>query len=136
MERKAKILLIDDDPDFVRGTQKLLENASYEVIVAYGGLEGLQKTREENPDLIVLDVIMPVRDGFTVCEELKDNPELAHIPVLMMTSFAQRVGGTDLSVSRGMSLEAEDYIEKPVRPAELLASVARQLEKKQRRETE
>ena len=132
MEERAKILIIDDDPDFVQATKKVLESKPYEVIVAYDGEEGLQKTRDENPDLILLDIIMPLTDGFTVCEEIKGDPEFDDIPVLMLTSFAQRVGETTLSVSRGFSLEAEDYIDKPVKPAELLARVEKQLRKKRK----
>ncbi len=132
MEKRAKILIIDDDPDFVQATKKVLESNPYDVIVAYNGKEGLQKTRDENPDLILLDIIMPLTDGFTVCEEIKGDPEFDDIPVLMLTSFAQRVGETTLSVSRGFSLEAEDYIDKPVKPAELLARVEKQLRKKKK----
>ncbi len=130
MEERTKILLIDDDPDFVQATKKVLESKPYEVIVAYDGEEGLQKARDESPDLILLDIIMPLEDGFTVCEELKGNPEFEDIPVLMLTSFAQRVGQTTLSMSRGFTLEAEDYIDKPVKPTELLARIEKQLRKK------
>ncbi len=130
MEPRAKILIIDDDFDFVYATRKVLESVPYEVIVASDGEEGLRKVREEKPDLILLDVIMPLKDGFTVCDELKSNPEFAQIPVLMLTSFSQRVGETTLSVSRGFTLEAEDYIDKPVKPAELLARVEKQLQKR------
>jgi two-component system alkaline phosphatase synthesis response regulator PhoP len=136
MERKAKILLIDDDPDFVSSTKRILESGPYEVMVAYGGQEGLARTREEEPDLILLDVIMPLRDGFTVCEEIKGNPDFEHIPVLMLTSFAQRVGETNIAVSRGMMLEAEDYLEKPINPDTLLERVARQLSKRKSREAD
>jgi DNA-binding response OmpR family regulator len=132
MEERAKILLIDDDPDFVRATKKVLESKPYEVIVAYNGEEGLQKVRDEKPDLILLDIIMPLGDGFTVCEELKGNPEFADIPVLMITSFSQRVGETTLAVSRGLAMEAEDYIDKPIKPTELLARIEKQLRKKRR----
>ena len=61
MEKKAKILLVDDDVDFVESTKTILESQPYEVIVAYEGDEGLRKAREEKPDLILLDVIMPVK---------------------------------------------------------------------------
>jgi DNA-binding response OmpR family regulator len=132
MEERAKVLIIDDDPDFVTATKKVLQSKPYDVIVAYNGEEGLQKTRDEKPDLILLDIIMPLADGFTVCEEIKGNPEFAGIPVLMITSFSQRVGETTLSVSRGFSLEAEDYIDKPIKPADLLARVEKQLRKKRK----
>ena len=129
MTKKAKILIVDDDIDFVEVTKTILESKPYEVIVAHEGDEGLRKAREENPDLILLDIIMPVKDGFTAVEQLKEDPQLSKIPVLMLTSFSQRVGETSIPVSRGFTLEAEDYIEKPITPAALLAKVAEHLEK-------
>jgi len=129
MEKKAKILLIDDDDDFVESTKTVLESKPYEVIVAHEGNEGLRKAREENPDLILLDVIMPVKDGFTAAEQLKKDPQLSKIPVLMLTAFAAKGGGTSIPVSRGYTLETEDYIDKPVSPEELLARVEKFLKK-------
>jgi len=129
MEERAKILLIDDDVDFVEATKIVLEREPYEVIVAYGGEEGLQKAREENPDLILLDIIMPVKDGFTAAEQLKHDPQLRQIPVIMLTSFSSRVQETSIPLSRGLSLETEDYIEKPVAPDELLRRVKRHLKR-------
>ena len=127
MTEKAKILLIDDDVDFVEATKIVLESKPYEVIVAYEGDEGLRKAREEKPDLIILDVIMPVKDGFTAAEEFKKDAELSKIPVMMLTSYAERGGETSIAASRGLTLEAEDYIDKPVKPEELLARVEKQL---------
>ena len=127
MERKAKILIIDDDPDFVYATKKVLESKPYEVLTAYDGDEGLQKTREEKPDLIILDIIMPREDGFKVCEEIKGDPQLAEIPVIILTSLSQRWGETIFSVTQGLTLEAEDYIDKPVAPPELLRRVEKRL---------
>jgi len=129
MEKKAKILLIDDDDDFVESTKTVLESKPYEVIVAHEGDEGLRKAREENPDLILLDVIMPVKDGFTAAEQLKKDPQLSKIPVLMLTAFAAKGGETSIPVSRGYTLETEDYIDKPVSPEELLARVEKFLKK-------
>ncbi len=123
MEKRAKILLVDDDVDFIESTKTVLESAPYEVIVAYEGNEGLQKAREENPDLILLDIIMPVKDGFTAAEQLKKDPELSKIPVLMLTSFSSKGAGTGIPRSRGFTLDAEDYIEKPITPEELLSRV-------------
>jgi len=127
VERKARILIIDDDPDFVAATKKVLESKPYEVLVAYDGDEGLQKTREERPDLIILDIIMPREDGFKVCEEIKEDPQLAEIPVIILTSLSQRWGETLFSVTQGLTLEAEDYIDKPVAPLELLRRVEERL---------
>lgn len=131
MGKKHKILLIDDDPDFVRATTKVLKSKpEYEVIVAYNGQEGLEKARAEKPDLILLDIIMPLGDGFTVCEKLREDPAFAETPILMLTSFSERYSETSLAVSQGYSLEADDYIEKPIRPLDLFQRIEKQLSKK------
>jgi len=117
------ILLVDDDPDFVAGTRLVLLEAGYDVRVALGGEEGLALARQKTPDLIVLDVIMPDIDGFTVCERCKADPILRRVPVMMLTSFAERVSDTSVAVRQGMDLEAEDYVDKPVRPPELLRRI-------------
>ena len=129
MAEIAKILLIDDDVDFVEATKTVLESKPYEVIVAYEGNEGLQKARKENPDLIILDIIMPVKDGFITAEQLKKDPELCKIPVLMLTSFAAKSSESSIAVSGGLTLETEDYIDKPISPGELLSRVEKHLKK-------
>jgi len=125
---EAKILLVDDDLDFVEATRTVLESVPYEVIVAYDGDEALIKVQEQ-PDLILLDIIMPTKDGFHVCERLKSDPKLWHIPIIMLTSLSQRISKTAYSVHDGLMLEADDFIDKPVRPAELLARVAQLLKR-------
>lgn len=130
-ENVAKILLVDDDVDFVRATRKVLDSRpDYEVTVAYNGQEGLEKAREVQPDIILLDIIMPMGDGFAVCEELRRDPDLENTPILMLTSFSERYGDTSLAVSQGYGLEADDYIEKPIRPADLFERIDKQLAKK------
>jgi two-component system, OmpR family, alkaline phosphatase synthesis response regulator PhoP len=129
MKSKTKILLVDDDKDFVEATKLVLESKPYEVVVAYDGDEGLAKARKEKPDLIILDIIMPVKDGFSAAEQLKRDSELKKIPVIMLTSFSEKGGETSLSVSQGLALDAEDYVDKPVAPQELLRRVERLLEK-------
>lgn len=129
MKKRAKILLVDDDEDFIEATKAILETKPYEVIVANNGDEGLRKAREEKPDLILLDVIMPVKNGFSVAEQLKKDPELAKIPTLMLTAFAVKGAQSSIPISRGFALETEDYIDKPVSPEELLARVERYLKK-------
>ncbi|MFA4836304.1 MAG: response regulator [Dehalococcoidia bacterium] len=126
-----KILLVDDDPDFVAATKMVLEKSKYEVIVAGEGEEGIKKAKETKPDLIILDVIMPVKDGFTTAEQLKKDPQLCKIPIIMLTSYSEQKqkGKTNIPVSRGMTLEAEDYVEKPVKPQELLRRVEALLSK-------
>lgn len=129
MARQAKILIVDDDHVFVEATKAVLESKNYQVSAAFDGDEGLQKVQDERPDLIILDIIMPTKDGFTVCEQLKGDPRLSEIPVLILTSFAEKKGETSIPVSAGLGLEAEDYIDKPVSPDELLSRVEKMLKK-------
>jgi DNA-binding response OmpR family regulator len=127
MPRRPKILVIDDDPDFVEATRVVLESGGYQVLAAYDGKAGLAKVREERPDLVILDIIMPEEDGFKVCEALKADPKLAEIPVIILTSLSERWSEVTLSVAQGLKLEAEDYIDKPVEPEELLRRVEARL---------
>ncbi len=127
MAKQAKILIVDDDHVFVAATKAVLESKEYQVSAAFDGDEGLKKAQDEKPDLIILDIIMPTKDGFTVCEQLKGDPQLERIPVLIMTTFAKDKGKTDIPVSAGLTLEAEGYIDKPVSPEELLSRVEKML---------
>ena len=129
MTKIPKVLLIDDDPDFVEATRIVLESKPYEVIVAYDGDDGLRKAREESPDLIILDVIMPVKDGFSTAEQLKKDAGLKNIPIIMLTSYAEKGSGSSIAMSGGLAMETEDYIDKPVTPEELLKKVEKYLKR-------
>ena len=122
MNQPAKILLVDDDRVFVEATKTVLESR-YRVITAYDGEEGLMKAREQKPDLILLDIIMPAANGFHVCNQLKKDPELAGIPVVILTSFARHGGETNIPIDPGLDLEAEGYMDKPISPEALLKQV-------------
>ncbi len=111
-----RILLIDDDHDFVEATRVVLESMPCAVEVAYNGRTGLELARERHPDLIILDIVLPGESGFDVYEKLHADPELTNVPVIMLTSLADGLSAT--STSKPMA-----YMEKPVRPAELLKRV-------------
>ena len=120
MDRKPKILLIDDDVDFAQATIKVLESKPWEVSVAINGEEGLQKARKEKPDLVLLDIMMPVKDGFLVAEQFGQDPLLSKIPVLALTSFSESSG-------QPFPFKVSEFIRKPIRPKELLAIVEKHL---------
>jgi two-component system alkaline phosphatase synthesis response regulator PhoP len=123
-----KILLVDDDPDFVATTKTILESRpDYKVLTASDGVFGLPIAKAERPDLLILDVIMPFEDGFSAARQFRSDPEVAGIPILILTSYSQRKGETDISIAEGMDIDAEDYVEKPVSPEELLRRVDRLL---------
>lgn len=129
MARRPKILIIDDDPDFVEATRIVLESRDYDILTAHNGKEGLEKVKEEHPDLVILDIIMPHQDGFKVCEQIKADPALAAIPVIILTSLSEKWSEVTLSVTEGLQLESEDYIDKPVAPEELLRRVEKRLKR-------
>jgi DNA-binding response OmpR family regulator len=121
---KKRILLVEDDPSAIRLVSFTLEQEGYEVLTASNGLEGLRKAREEKPDLLVLDVMLPGLDGFEVCQRLRADAETASLPVLMLSAKAQEIDRTT-----GMKVGADDYLPKPADPAEIIARVASLLEK-------
>jgi DNA-binding response OmpR family regulator len=122
-----KILVVDDDPDLVETVSMMLESKDFDVIAAYGGVEGLRRARSERPDLVVLDVMMPDKDGFEVCKELKADPQTAEIPVLLLTAVASKISETRYTPRMGMETEADDYVDKPVQPEEIVRRVERLL---------
>jgi two-component system alkaline phosphatase synthesis response regulator PhoP len=124
-----KILLIDDDPDLLNAVRMILESKNYNVAMAFGGIEGLEKAKTENPDLIVLDVMMPDKDGYSVCKELKSNPELSRIPVILLTAVVSHISTTRFTQQMGMETEADDYIDKPVEPNVLVKRIETLLSK-------
>ena len=122
MADPAKILVVDDERNLVRLVQVNLERAGYVVIAAYDGKEALEVIARERPDLVVLDVMMPELDGFTVLERLRGNPETSEVPVVMLTARAQ-----DEDYAKGLMRGADVYLTKPFNPNELVTFVRRLL---------
>jgi two-component system alkaline phosphatase synthesis response regulator PhoP len=118
-----KILLVDDDPDFLEAVSLILKPKKFDVVTAYDGMEGLKKAKSEKPDLIVLDVMMPEKDGYAVCKELKSSPQMSHIPVLLLTAVASHVPTTRYTQEMGLETEADDYLDKPVEPEVLVKRI-------------
>ncbi len=115
---KKRILVVDDDKDIVRLMSSYLEAAGYEVLTAYNGEAALHTIRRERPDLVLLDLMLPERDGLEITRLLRSDPYLAQTPVIMVTA---RVSDTDKIV--GLEMGADDYITKPYNPREVLARV-------------
>ncbi|TKB10861.1 PleD family two-component system response regulator [Desulforhopalus sp. IMCC35007] len=120
MSEKKKILLVDDDPDFVEAVKVIVESGGYEVRVASDGKEGLEAVAADRPDLIILDVMMPVMDGHRACAALKGDKKTADIPIILLTAVADRVTTSTYTHRDMLESEAEDYMPKPVEPKELL----------------
>ena len=118
-----RILIVDDDPDLVEAVSMLLEAEGMTPIAAYGGIEGLAKAKSEGPDLIVLDVMMPDKDGYAVARELAKDETLSGIPVIMLTAVVDHIGSTHYSHADGKDLVADDYFQKPVDPEALVERI-------------
>lgn len=127
---ETKILVVDDDPDAVEFASAVMEEAGYAVVTAPDGVQGLEKAREEKPDLVILDVQMPERDGFTVFADMRKDPDLKDIPVVMLTGIADKVSIPFSAKDMGEYIgeEPQAYVEKPVDPDMLTKTVRQVLE--------
>lgn len=108
------VLVVDDDPDLVETLAMMLESKGCEVGRAYDGIEGEESIRERRPDVVVLDIMMPRKDGYVLCAELKADEETRDIPVILLTAVGEAVPSTTYTHADGMSTEADEYIAKPV----------------------
>jgi len=113
-----KILVIEDDPIGLRLIQYTLQHEGYQVLSALNGREGLRKANEENPDLVILDVMLPGIDGFEVCYRLRAESQTAQLPILMLSAKAQ-----DTDKTTGLKVGADDYLTKPASPSEIVKRV-------------
>ena len=122
---KPKIVLAEDDPNIARLTMFKLEKEGYEVIWEKDGGAALESIIKLKPDLVLLDVMMPVMDGYQVLTKIKENQTINDIPVIMLTAKGQ---GSD--VVNGFEKGADEYIVKPFRPSDLIACIKKILNKK------
>ncbi len=119
-----KVLIVDDEVDLVETVRFPLEMEGYHVLVSYNGEDALNQARKENPDLILLDLMLPKLDGYKVCRLLKFDNRYKHIPILMLTAKTQ-----EKDKSLGMETGANEYITKPFEMDDLLKKVKAYLSK-------
>lgn len=115
---KKKILVVDDEEDFQDIIRQVLEPAGYHVDGAGDGAACLAALRQHGPDLVILDVNMPIKDGYAVCREIRADPKFCDVPVLMLT-----IRNRDKEIMQGLDCGADDYLTKPFRSQELLARI-------------
>jgi CheY-like chemotaxis protein len=131
METSAKILVVDDDPDMREALQMILESGGYTVVMAEDGEKCLSKLKEERPDLLILDLLMPRMDGFEVCKALKD-PRYAkygRMPIIILSSVKEGVSQRRYELETGVQLDVDDYVEKPIESSVLLERVGKLIKK-------
>lgn len=116
------ILIVEDSPTEMQIVKNALQSRGYNVITAANGEEGIEKAHRERPQLVVLDIILPGKNGYQVCRDLKSSPDTKDVPVIMLTSKSQ-----ESDRFWGLKQGADAYLTKPWREDELLATVARHL---------
>jgi len=127
----AKILVVDDDPEIREAISLILEANGYKVVTAQDGFDGLNKLKEDKPDLMILDLLMPRLDGFGVCKELKDPrwAKYSRIPIIILSSVREDASKRRYELETGVQLDVADYVEKPIEHTVLLERIGKVLKK-------
>jgi len=131
--KKQKILIVDDDVDLCDAMRVIVERAGYDMLTATSRAEGMEKIRSEQPDLVILDVMLETwQDGFEISRNLKSDPGLRNTPILMLTSIEERTG-IEIKSTAGdpVWLPVDGFLDKPVSPDVLLAEIRRLLQSPQ-----
>jgi DNA-binding response OmpR family regulator len=118
-----KVLIVDDEPGIIVALQFLMEQNGYATMVAFSGEEAMEAVAKHHPDLILLDIMLPVVDGFEVCQRIRENPGWNDIRIVLVTAL-----GSDVNVTKGLDLGADAYVTKPFANADLVAKVKELLE--------
>ena len=119
-----KILVVDDEPTIVRLMEFILARQGHEMLIAVNGEEALQKIREHQPDLVLLDIMMPRIDGYAVAQQLRSDPETARLPIIMLSAKAQ-----EEDIRRGQEVGVDAYVTKPFSPEHLVQVVTEHLQR-------
>ncbi len=133
MQKLANILIVDDDPDIREAVKIILETQPYELTFASNGEECLEQVKKNTPDLIILDLLMPKKDGFEVIKELRGHPSYPRIPILVLTAVKKEAAGRRYELETALRMDVDDYIEKPIQPDDLIDRVKRILTRARRK---
>lgn len=127
MEHKPYILIVDDDPDILEGILAILETQPYRTATARDGKKCMDMIAQGIPDLLILDLLMPRMDGWSVIREMRSEPRYAHVPIMVLTTVIEDASRRRYELETGMAMDVQDYVQKPTRPDDLLERVARLL---------
>lgn len=128
MSDKQLILVVDDDPDLVESVSMKLESENFRIAKAYDGVEAWDKIKEEKPDLVLLDVMMPRKNGYELCEEIKKDDQYKDLTVVLLTAVGDAVTSTSYTHIEGKTTMADDFIPKPIDLDKLVEIVKENLE--------
>jgi CheY-like chemotaxis protein len=123
MDKQPYIILTDDDPDILENLTTVLGTQPYRLATARDGKQCLALIKQERPDLLILDLLMPRMDGWGVIRELRSDPLYANLPIMVLTTVVEDASRRRYELEVGMAMDVQDYLQKPAKPAELLQRV-------------
>ncbi len=124
MADQPYILIVDDDPDILDGITAILETRPYRLGTARDGKKCLEMIAQQVPDLLILDLLMPRMDGWGVIREMRGDPNYADVPIMVLTTVVEDASRRRYELETGLAMDVQDYVQKPVAPAELLKRVS------------
>jgi len=128
MEKEAYILIVDDDPDILDNIITVLETQPYRLGTARDGKKCLEMMKDQVPDLLILDLLMPRMDGWGVIREMRSEPRYAKVPIMILTTVVEDASRRRYELETGMAMAVQAYVQKPVMPTDLIRRVERLLE--------
>ncbi|MGW8317675.1 MAG: response regulator [Candidatus Promineifilaceae bacterium] len=130
MERQPYILVVDDDPDILENIITVLETQPFRLATARDGKKCMEMIEQEIPDLLILDLLMPRMDGWGVIREMRSEPRYAHVPIMVLTTVIEDASRRRYELETGIAMDVQEYVQKPVKPGELIRRVERLLKLK------
>ena len=118
MSELRKVLIVDDEPNILTALEFLFRRSGYDVRLASNGVEALEQVETYRPDVVLLDIMMPVKNGYEVCQNVRERPHLAGMKIVMLSAK-----GSEAEINKGMSLGADRYVTKPFSSKDLLATI-------------
>ena len=127
MDKQPYVLIVDDDPDILDNIVTVLETQPYRLATAQDGKRCMEMIEQEVPDLLILDLLMPRMDGWGVIREMRSAPRYADVPIMILTTVIEDASRRRYELETGMAMEVQEYVQKPIMPAELIRCVEKLL---------
>jgi CheY-like chemotaxis protein len=128
MDKQPYILIVDDDPDILDNIVTVLETQPYRLATAQDGKKCMEMLKQDVPDLLILDLLMPRMDGWGVIREMRSEPRFARVPIMVLSTVIEDASRRRYELETGMAMDVQEYIQKPIAPTELIRRVEKMLQ--------